>query len=103
MANLEAVQVTTSGTVSDPISAGVSGDRVRPNVFVRVTNGGGADITVTMVTHTTVDGLAVDDREIVVPAAGSVVFKTSRTYVASDGWCDLTYSSATSVTLEVLR
>jgi hypothetical protein len=103
MANVEPESVPSSGVVPVPHAASPGGDRVRADAYVRVANGSAGTVTVTMVTHRTVDGLAVADRTFDVPAGDLVMFRTNRTYLAADGWVDLEWSDSTDVTFEHTR
>jgi hypothetical protein len=74
------------------------------NVFLYIKNGSGAPITVTIGTPQTVDGLAVADREVVVPATDEVTVGPfpRATYNDSSGYVQLTYSGVTTLTAAAL-
>lgn len=105
MADVNAEQVTTAGL--DPTVSTATfpaGDTVPPDVIVRVSNPTAGPLTLTVVTPGTVDGLAIADRDVVVPASESryVLLPRSLYRDASDGRVHLTWSAA-GCTFEVIR
>ncbi|MET8866534.1 hypothetical protein ABZW11_26650 [Nonomuraea sp. NPDC004580] len=66
-------------------------------------NGSGSSVTVTLATPGTVDGLAISDREVAVPAGETWKIPVPRIFAKADGRCDITYSSATSVTVGAFK
>ena len=74
-------------------------------VFLHAKNGAGAPITVTIITPGTVDGLAVPDRAVVVPAGGERMIGpfTAAAYRQADGNVYVDWSSAASVTVALLK
>jgi hypothetical protein len=107
MATLAIQNIDQDGLEATYAAATASGgDKVIPGAgsFVHVVNGSGADITVTLVTPGTVEGLSVDDQEVVVTAGESRFIAVSNLYRnPSDGLATITYSAATSVTVASLR
>ncbi len=71
MATLAAQTVSRVGLEATYATAGASGDEFDNNgvEFVHIKNGTGGDITVTIETPATVDGLAVAERTVVVTLA----------------------------------
>jgi hypothetical protein len=104
MATVATEPVTTTGIEATANAASASGDKVRPDSLVRVINGSGSSITMTMVTPQTVDGdLAVADRTVAVPAGEARYVRATATYRnPTDGLVALTWSLETSVTFEVI-
>lgn len=105
MADYEPEQVTSAGLAASVRNAAPTGDTVPADCTLRVTNGGAAPITLTVVTPGVVDGdLAVADREVSVAAGASKYVRVTRTYrTPSTGRCALQWSDTTSVTFEVIR
>tara|TARA_Y100000593_G_scaffold4213_2_gene8329 strand:- start:435 stop:764 length:330 start_codon:yes stop_codon:yes gene_type:complete len=94
----------TSGVSVTTQAADVAGDEfVNENgrTNFEVNNGSGSSIDVTIITQTTVDGLAVADRVISVGAGERFIVNklASGTYNDSDGNVQVTYSAVTSVTV----
>lgn len=104
MATVTTEPVPTTGLNATANAASVGGDKVRPDSIIRVINGSAGSITVTMVTPQTVDGdLAVADRDVVVPAGEARYIRATTLYRnLADGLVDITWSSETSVTFEVI-
>ncbi|MGI5232862.1 hypothetical protein [Actinoallomurus sp. CA-142502] len=75
------------------------------DVKLLVKNGSGSSITVTLVTPGTVDGdLAIADRQMTVAAgATNGIPVTDRYRDPATGLASITYSSATTVTVAVIR
>lgn len=73
-------------------------------MFLLVKNGGGAPITVTITTPTTVDGLAVADQTVTVTNGEQrMIGPFPPNLYNTDGYVYVDYSSGTSVTAAVLR
>lgn len=69
-------------------------------VFLEVNNGNAAARTVTLATPGTVDGLAIADRAVTIPAGERWQIPVPRLFAKADGRCDITYTSdAASVTV----
>jgi hypothetical protein len=71
--------------------------------FVMVDNGSGAPITVTIDTPGTVDGLAIENREVAVGAGKRYAIRLRPVHSQSDGYAWITCSSTTSVTIGAFR
>lgn len=104
MAVVATEPVPTTGLDATANAASAGGDKVRPDSIVRVINGSGVSLTVTMVTPQTVDGdLAVTDRTVSVPNGEARYIRATALYRnPSDGLVALTWSTDTSVTFEVI-
>lgn len=105
MANFGAEQVTTTGLGATAHPATAAGDTVPPDTILRAVNGSGSSVTLTIVTPGTVDGLAIDDRQIVIPAGEARYARLPRALYRnpSDGRVHLTWSADTGVTFEVIK
>lgn len=96
-----------AGITPSVSTAAGGGDKVSPGCRVHVVNGAGAPITVTIATPNTVRGLAIADQTVTVPNGTFPANLKSFDVPAdlyrnpSDGLVDITYSSATSVSLWV--
>jgi len=107
MAVLTVQTVSRSGLQPSLAAAAGGGDSFANtgNEFVYISNGGGGSITLTIVTQSTVDGQAVADRTVSVPAGESRFvgpFPTSH-YNDANGRVQLTYSGVTSVTVAICK
>ena len=73
--------------------------------FVHVNNGSGSEVTITIDTPGTVDGLAISDREVAVPAGEERMIGPFPTdwYNQSDGTVHVDYSDTTSVTIGAFK
>lgn len=104
MADLTADKVTSAGLVATLHNAASGGDTFPFGAVVRVSNGGESEVTVTVVTPVTVDGLAVDDRDIPVAAGTAVYIRPTVAYRdAETKTVQLLYSDVTGVTVEVIN
>ncbi len=105
MADFDAEQVTSAGLDATPHPATAAGDTVPPNTIIRAINGSGAPVTLTVVTPGTVDGLAIADRQIPIPAGADRYVRCPRLPYRdpADGRVHLTWSDDTDVTFEVIR
>lgn len=106
MATVSTQDVPAAGSALTYASASGGGDRFLPGdgVFMHIVNGSGSSITATLATPGTVDGLAIADRAVAVPAGDSrLVTLPADTYRSSDGYGDVTWSATTTVTFAVLR
>lgn len=105
MATLDVTTVTSSGTSLLGAAADSGGDAVAPGALLVVNNGSASEVTVTLVTAQTVDGdLPVADRDVAVPAGESAAIRVPSSYKDPEtGLVDVTYSSATDVTVLALR
>lgn len=87
-------------------AASAGGDRFTPAVgtIMQIVNGSGASITATLVTPGTVDGLAVADRAVTVPAGTNrLVPLRVVAYQSADGLGDITWSATATVTFAVVN
>lgn len=105
MAALPLQVLVPGGSASALIAAAGGGDTCAAGdgVFLEVNNGAGASVTVTLVTPGTVDGLAIADRAMVIPAGERWKIPVPRIFADVAGQCAITYSSATSVTIGCFR
>lgn len=95
----------------DPTHTGslnVSNNYQTPNngrLFIYVTNGGGSASVVTIATPGTVDGLAIADRTVSVPAGEDRMIGPfpPHIYNNANGEIDVSFSFITSVTLAALN
>src|SRR4051812_26949707 len=107
MATLTTHVVPHAGLVNvTPDNASAGGDQCATGsgVLLHVVNGDASSHTVTLATPTTVDGLAVADRAVVVPASQDAYIPMIDLYRdPSTGLASITYDGVTSVTVAVLR
>lgn len=108
MAKLTYVTPSIGGTAAAPVAASGGGDTVAPgnNSFIRVTNGGGSSINVTVaVPGNTKYGQAQPDVVVAVAAGVAKLIGVLPADLAdpSDGLVHITYSSVTSVTVEAIQ
>lgn len=102
---ITAAQVDEDGVVASLTSANVDGHQIahRETLFLRVTNGSGSSITVTVQTPKTVGGLALADRSITVGAGATVYIALGNADLyrrAEDGLIYVDFSAVTSVTVQ---
>lgn len=106
MATLTLQPIGRSGITPAYVACTAGGDQFANagNVFVHIKNASVADITVTIGTPQTVDGLAVADRAVVVPDADEVIIGPfpRATYNDSSGYVQLTYSGVTTLTIAAI-
>lgn len=106
MAQLATQQIAIGGMAPAYAAAGAGGDKVEPgNHALHVKNGSGASVTVTIVTPGTVQGQAIGDVAVAVPAGADRFIGPfpSPDFAGSDGLVSVTYSAVASVTVAVLR
>lgn len=115
MAAITVITPTLSGVAPSPASASGGGDTVanpRGDVLIRVINGGGSSINATVTPPASsvrpADGsfpqMTLSPLVVAVPAGASrIIGPFPPMYNNSAGNLDLTYSSATSVTVEAMR
>lgn len=105
MADFSAEQVTSAGLDATPHPATAAGDTVPPDCIIRAINGSGVSVTLTVDTPGTVDGLAIANRDIAIPAGQDRYVRVPRVPYRNpaDGKVHLTWSADTSVTFEVIR
>lgn len=107
MATLTDNEITRAGFTEAMESAAGGGDEFLNDgsQFLRIANGDASPMDVTIVSQSTVDGLAVADRVVTV-AAGTVKLIgpfSPGVYNDANGKVQLTYSSATSLTVGVFH
>lgn len=105
MALIAVQPLTTSGLAPTLAAASAGGDAapIGTDYYLVVRNGGGASVTVTVVTPGTIKGLAIADTALVIPAAGEGFIPMDSIYRnPATGRADITYSAVTSVTVGVL-
>ena len=91
------------GPAYEPANVDGNSFRLAAGRVLHVKNGSGAPVTVTVPTPQTVDGLAVTDRAVSVPASGErlIALGTQSVYRQSGGLAYIDYSTVTSVTVAV--
>ena len=108
MATLPIEQIERTTGLTPTFSAASAGGDDFMNTgrqYVEIVNGDASPVDVTFVTPGTVDGLAVADHVVSVPASSTKKvgpFPTS-VYNASDGLLSITYASVTSLTVGVFQ
>lgn len=106
MATYSADAITGDGDVPT-IRTAASGDKITPdnNLFIRVTNGAGTDVDLTIaVPGNTSYGEANPDKVITITAGATAPIRLYPTYAdPSDGLIALSWESTTSVTFTVER
>lgn len=107
MALLTTQDITTAGLQPTYTAAAGGGDTMVPDdrTFLHVKNGGGAPITVTMVTPGTVDTLAITDRAVSVTNALDKMIRIPADIYRdpATGLASITYSAVTTVTVAAIR
>lgn len=107
MAVLTVQDAVNTGLNATYASAASGGDEFANTgtEIVHVKNGSGGSVTVTVATTQEVEGLAVADVSVAIPAGEDRFIGPFRqkTFNASDDNVDVTYSSETSVTLAVIK
>lgn len=107
MATVATQQVTRAGLAPAYSAASAGGDAFRsgPTTFLHVKNASAGSITVTAVTPGTIDGLAVADLAVAVPAGGERMVGPMSGELFNDpvdGLADITWSASASVTFAVV-
>ena len=108
MATLSVQSIVKAGLNPSFSAAAGGGDQFAltdKNDIFWIKNGSGGSITVTFTTQATTDGLAVADRTVAVPAGEdrAVSDLDPNVYRDSSGYCQVTYSGVTSLTVAALR
>lgn len=107
MATLSTQSIDLDGMEPTYAAASAGGDKMLPSehAFLHVKNGSGSEITVTLVTPGTYEGLAVSDQTLAVPAGEERMIRVTpeRYRNSSDGLASITYSDVTTVTVAALR
>jgi Trk K+ transport system NAD-binding subunit len=106
MANVATQNIVRAGVNPTYTAASAGGDQVRPgpSTFLHVKNASAASVTVTIVTHKTVEGLDLADLPVAVPAGGErMIGPVNDLFLdPADGLADITWSAAASVTFAVI-
>jgi hypothetical protein len=108
MATISVQTIVKGGLTPTFSAAAAGGDQFRlndKNDIYWIKNGSGGSVTVTFITQATTDGLAVADRAISVPAGAERVVSDldPQVYRDANGYCQVTYSAVTSVTVGAFR
>lgn len=96
MATVDIQPIPVTGVAPAMAAASTGGDKVRtgPGVFILVDNGSASAVTVTLATPGTVDGLAIDDRQVAVPAGEMRAIAVTALYRdPADGLAHITWSA----------
>lgn len=105
--DLTVQDVERSGLEPSYTAANADGDSFKNNgrVVLHAKNGSGAPITATIQTPGTVDGLAVSDRTVAIPAGEERIMGVfpPADYNQSNGEVYVDYSDVTSLTVAALR
>lgn len=107
MATLTVTQIPKTGVELALTAAAGGGDEFANDgntVFI-ANNGSGGDITLTIVSQATADGLAIADRTVTLTAGDleAVADLDPDIYNDSDGMVQVTYSGVTSLTVNPFR
>lgn len=105
MAALSAQRIAVSGTAPTYAAASAGGDTapIGGGLLLHVVNGGGSSITLTVDTPGTVDGLAIGNASVAIPAGDSAFVPLTYVYRQSTGVANVTYSAVTSVEVAVIQ
>lgn len=107
MALLTVEMVSRSGVDVAGVAAASGGDEFTNSgsEFVEIKNGGASSINVTFETQATVDGEAVADKVVAIPAGVTKIIGPFPRGVYNDvnGRVKISYSAVTSVTVKVLK
>ncbi|KOG21999.1 hypothetical protein [Streptomyces viridochromogenes] len=106
MAALSAQRLAVAGAAPSYSAAAAGGDTapVGKGLVLHVVNGSGSAVTVTVVTPGTIDGLAVADAALSVPAGASGFIPLGNVYRnPSTNRAAVTYSATTTVSVAVLQ
>lgn len=105
MAALTLQVLVPGGSASTLVAAAGGGDTcpAGDGIFLEANNGSGAPITITLATPGTVDGLAIADRAVSVPAGERWKIPVPRLFAGADGQCAITYSGVTTLTVGVFK
>ena len=106
MATLTVAQVSTAGIVDPtPVAAAAGGDQFTNNgrTFLKVVNGSGGAITVTVAAQATCDqGSTHNVANSVSAGATELMGPFSSRYTDANGFCQVTYSGVTSLTVAAI-
>ena len=103
MATVAVQPITRTGLEAAYSAASGGGDKFRPgkHTFLHIVNGGGSDITATIATPATVQGMAVADVAVTVTAGEERFvgpFPPELFAATADGLASVAWSGTTSVT-----
>lgn len=96
MATVDIQPIPVTGVAPTMAVASSGGDKVKtgPGTFILVDNGSAGAVTVTLATPGTVDGLAIDDRIVSVPAGEQRAIAVTGLYRdPTDGLAHITWST----------
>ncbi|MGK5529360.1 hypothetical protein [Streptomyces sp. URMC 129] len=104
MAALNLIKMPVDGGVSldaGAVAASGGGDTAPTGAgcFLYVKNGSGASITATLATPGEVDGLAVADAVLTVPAGAAGAIPLAAVFAGANSRASITYSAVTTVTV----
>lgn len=107
MAQLSVQEIDRDG-LNPTLSAAAGGGDSWANTgkeFIYINNGDASPVTLTIVTQQTVDGQAVADRTVTIPAGEFRLVGPFPVGTYNDGnnLCQLTYSGVTSLTLGIVK
>lgn len=97
-----ALQVLVPGGSASTLTAAAGGGDTCPagdGIFLEANNGSGGPLTITLATPGTVEGLAIADRPVIVPAGERWKIPVPRIFADSTGRCAITYSGVTTLTV----
>lgn len=107
MATLTTQVMALAGLNPTYVAAAAGGDKIKPGdgVFLHVKNGDASSHTVTLVTPGDVEGLAVADRAVAVPAGQDRMIPVPVGLYRNpvDGLASITYDAVTSVTVAAIQ
>jgi hypothetical protein len=108
VATLTTQTITRAGLNPSYVAATSGGDKIKPGdrTWLHVKNGSGGSITVTLVTPGAVEGQAIADLAVAVPASGERMIGPIDDRLfrdPADGLCSITYSAVTSLTVAAIR
>ncbi len=107
----DVVRTGLNPTYNNAATDGHAIDNASKRVFIHVKNGSGGSVDVTITTPSTVDGLAIADRVVAVPASGErmigafpeAVYSQEDATLGIDKAVYVDYSATTSVTIGVFK
>lgn len=107
MATLTVQQIVRAGLEAAYASCAGGGDEFANSgdEFIHIINGHSSPQTVTIVSQSTVDGLAVADREVEITNAEERMIGPfpASTYNDGDGLVQLTYDGVTALTIAIIK
>lgn len=106
MATVTTRKVAQAGSTPAPVAASVGGDQIpgTPRTILRVVNGGGSSITVTVNSQQNCDQGFDHDLAVAVPAGATrEIGPFGQRFYDSNGFVQVTYSAVTTVTVEAIE